>query len=623
MHPARIENLPEVALLQVYRGKSNHLIPTGRVIAVPQDMIPTEQSHWALQESNYDEIFWLLRDSVRYCARCFCSRCKVLISGSGGNLKSHVHSHGSRVAGWTPEQQANALFLFFIKHDIGFTAACDPLMRIFSQGVSYTQLVDMLQRTADLTRDAIRDLLRHKSATLMIDGWSDASLRRYLGIGVSFFDECSCRQQFRFLELNFDVSGHSAANQVHVIRECLESFHFTTGQVQCLCSDSAAVNTAVADMLSWSWMPCCCHLWQLIVRNFVLHCPQGFRNILEKINDLRKSTLWVEFLAAHGSSRRNLAGFVSTRWGSVSDCLQSFCEMRSYVIEFQASRKCTVFSEDDLALVDSIQGLFIRFREVTQMLMDADSIEGLATVFEAINAIYMLLCADSKRVGPFQSAICQARDEIIHRFFRLESIFCCRLLFTGILNVAHSIPEWLQAILGDVLGLMASEVELFTGSTRPSSPKEIQGERYSDSNSLSDMINGSSGPSEANRDVCDEIHRFMSMRGMLGKNSFTCFWWQNNRFPHLKMLAMQLRRFPTSTLFLERTFSLARRILSWSRMRLTPKHAGDMCLLSANQDLAQRVLGLDNSPRLDSQEVMTEPCELEDVIQEYIMDEEE
>ena len=59
------------------------------------------------------------------------------------------------------------------------------------------------------------------------------------------------------------------------------------------------------------------------------------------------------------------------------------------MIEYQASRKCTVFSEDDFALVDSIRDLFIRFREVTQMLMDTDSMEGLATVFEAINAIYL------------------------------------------------------------------------------------------------------------------------------------------------------------------------------------------------------------------------------------------
>lgn len=48
----------------------------------------------------------------------------------------------------------------------------------------------------------------------MIDGWSDASLRRYLGIGVAFFDAFSRQQEFRFLDLNFGITGHSAGNQI-------------------------------------------------------------------------------------------------------------------------------------------------------------------------------------------------------------------------------------------------------------------------------------------------------------------------------------------------------------------------------------------------------------------------
>ena len=99
----------------------------------------------------------------------------------------------------------------------------------------------------------------------------------------------------------------------------------------------------------------------------------------------------------------------------------------------------------------------------------------------------------------------------------MESKFCCRLLFTGILNLAHSIPPWLEANLAEVLTLMADEVELFTGSTPPASPREVLGERYSDSRSLGDIINGSSGNSESNIEVCDEIHEFMSKRNALAE----------------------------------------------------------------------------------------------------------
>ena len=91
----------------------------------------------------------------------------------------------------------------------------------------------MLLMTADSVRSEIRELLKEKSVTVMIDGWSDLSLRRYLGIGVAFFDASSRQQKFRFLDLNFGITGHSAVNQISALRQCLESFHISGEHVQC------------------------------------------------------------------------------------------------------------------------------------------------------------------------------------------------------------------------------------------------------------------------------------------------------------------------------------------------------------------------------------------------------
>ena len=52
-------------------------------------------------------------------------------------------------------------------------------------------------------------------------------------------------------------------------------------------------------------------------------------------------------------------------------------------------------------------------------------------------------------------------------------------------------------------------------------------------------------------------------------------------------------------------------------MRLTPQHAGDMCLLSANQDLAEKVLGITIPNNIADQ------VGLEDGNLEFLMDEEE
>ena len=93
--------------------------------------------------------------------------------------------------------------------------------------------------------------------------------------------------------------------------------------------------------------------------------PDDFRSILETINKLLSSSLWVECLAAQGNKRSNLMGFVPTRWGSVCDCLDSFCQMRECVIEYQENKKCVIFSKQDFELGDMIWNLFARFRDVS------------------------------------------------------------------------------------------------------------------------------------------------------------------------------------------------------------------------------------------------------------------
>ena len=58
-------------------------------------------------------------------------------------------------------------------------------------------------------------------------------------------------------------------------------------------------------------------------------------------------------------------------------------------------------------------------------------------------------------------------------------------------------------------------------------------------------------------------------------------------------------------------------------MRLTPQKAGDMCLLTAHPELAQKGLGIDTIPELDGPNAILELAELEVEELELIMDDEE
>lgn len=345
--------------------------------------------------------------------------------------------------------------------------------------------------------------------------------------------------------------------------------------------------------MSLTWSPCCCHLWNLIVQHFLDNSPKVLKKILTNINSLRGKTLWVEFLARNSSSVRNLSGYVPTRWCSVCSCLKSFCLLRDHIVNFQSLSKSTLFADEDFCFVDSVIDLLDRFQDLNLMLLSADKAEGLATVYEGVDAIYRVLEPFEQEEGPFQHACAMARREIEWRFFRLESKFCCRLLFAGVLNVAHAIPPFLENHIGAVLSVMASEVDLFTGATPPPSPSVHRPvPRFSHMRPLQESIDDSSCSSEQDNAVVEEISRFMSKRRHLPKAKFSEFWWNCELFPHLRMMAMKLRSIPTNTARLESTFSLARRILSWNRMRLSPGHASQLCRLAANASLAEKVSGL-------------------------------
>ena len=622
--PITPANTPDSVMLPVFKGKCGQLSPSERAVLVPLELLP-EQIHceWALQESEHEKVYWLLCDGHRYNGQCFCGSCNVLFNGIGGNFRAHIRKHEGRANSWSTEQKEKAFFLLLVRHNLAFATIRDPMVRILCPGMTYLRLLSLLDETAASVKSTIAAEIQGRDLCIMVDGWSDMSLRRYLGIAVSFYNPVSHEQNYRFLSLDYGKEGHGAASQEKAVRKCLTSFHVEPMRVFALCSDSASVNTALADRMSLSWIPCCCHLWNLVVHTFLDNCPASFHKVLSNINSLRKKTVWVEYLANNGSPVRNLMGYIETRWCSVCMCVESFIRLKGYILSFQYINKLDLFTGEDFELVGNVQNILSRFQEANVMLMGADRAEGLATVYEVINAMYMVLESASHKESPFQNACAIALREIECRFFNRESRFCCRLLFAGILNVAHTIQPYLEKCCAEVLTILASEVNFFTGATAPSSPSECMfDDRYCDARSLQDMINDSPVSSERNPEVCDEISRFMAKRPHLVRAKFTLFWERCDSFPHLRMFAMHLRAFPTNTSHLESTFSMARRVLAWDRMRLTGDHASKLCLLSANKETTQRVLGLETPASFSLDELGENWLVSSEQTNDYISDEE-
>lgn len=578
-------------VLKVYSGSCLQLAETGEHVAIPKEFLPQDHENCALQKSGHDGIFWLLYRGRRFESKFFCSACGSVLNGSGSNITAHLAKHKGRTT-FTQQQRVNALFFFFVKHQIGLTAARDPLVRVFLPDVSYQRLISLASETARDVREMITADLTNKELFLMIDGWSDQSLRRFLGVIVGYYSTERRNLVLHFLDLYCkEGQDHTAANQRIAIREILQSYRIPIQSVYCLAADSASVNTCLANEMGLVWCPCVVHLWNLIVNDFFRNGPPLLEDVLGRINRLRKKSRWVEFLARR-SSVRNIAGYTPTRWCSACQCLASFYNFRMIVLEYQEAEGEPMFDQADFDLIEEIGRVLRRFEEVNTFLMDADNQEGLATVFQAINAIYMTLKGVAEKEGACQAAYIRAVKQIGERFFNLSSKFCCRLIFAAILDVQHHLPQWVQSQLDAIVGIMADELDLFVGATPPGSPQERAENRYAADRPLADMIQDSPITSEASSVVYDEISEFLKCRKKLGKRPFTVFWADCDKFRHLKMMAERLRRYPTNTVPLERCFSKARRILSWSRMRMSTDTVRSLCLLSINEPITRRALGL-------------------------------
>ena len=118
-----------VLVLQVYEGQCGRLRPTNEHILVPKQCLPEDSVTCAAQRSTCRGIFWILADERRWRNMCYCSLCKTMFNGSGGNLRAHSASHSP--TNYTQQQKDIAFILFLVRHYVGLTCLRDPITNIF------------------------------------------------------------------------------------------------------------------------------------------------------------------------------------------------------------------------------------------------------------------------------------------------------------------------------------------------------------------------------------------------------------------------------------------------------------------------------------------------------------
>ena len=154
---------------------------------------------------------------------CYCSFCKILFNGSGGNLRSHSTSHSPTQ--YTQQQKDTALIMFLVRHYVGLTCLRDPITDIFYPGLTFSRAMSLIEFCTNQVKESVIEELDDQSVCLMIDGWTDQSLRRFLGIVVSYFQQDRNRTVYRALALHWgEGRDHRAATQIEAIKSTLTEY---------------------------------------------------------------------------------------------------------------------------------------------------------------------------------------------------------------------------------------------------------------------------------------------------------------------------------------------------------------------------------------------------------------
>ena len=207
-------------VLQVYESPCGRLRPTDERVLVPKQCLPEEYATCAAQCSTCRGIFWILKDGRRWRNMCYCSFCKILFNGSGGNLRSHSTSHSPTQ--YTQQQKDTALIMFLVRHYVGLTCLRDPITDIFYPGLTFSRAMSLIEFCTNQVKESVIEELDDQSVCLMIDGWTDQSLRRFLGIVVSYFQQDRNRTVYRALALHWgEGRDHRAATQIEAIKSTL------------------------------------------------------------------------------------------------------------------------------------------------------------------------------------------------------------------------------------------------------------------------------------------------------------------------------------------------------------------------------------------------------------------
>lgn len=596
-----------------------------------------------IQSTKYDEIFHLYKHGRRENKYSYCRKCRTWFNASGSNIITHFTRNHNKPAtvpmpiGCEDEYRKFKLFFIFcVHHHIPLNAYNDTFFtkRIFPYWPRISTFLNLIDTSAQFINEKILEEISATSHVgIITDGWSDLAKRRFLGITFFYIKPLSAIHSgitTRFAKLaKVKQLKHTSEAIVDCIKETINLFDCSLEKIDLMVSDSASTMIKTARLLNINWVPCFLHLFNLCFLRMWEMSPSIAKECVHLANALQKRGTFVDFIEEKMEEdsdikKRNIITFSKTRWMSLANCIRSIVELSPEITEYfirypQLDMRSDEDSDDFFQTLDfSEQEEALLYSPISSehlnSLIDISNLmKNLNSSFESMQRclindpgkFYTHLEATIIIVNTFLSTypdsiwvegVTTFKTSLENRFYDTNNADIRPIMLLHLFDLSVRVSKLFNERLIEVIKLEAITIlseldESAVEDTRESVSENEPDEYEQILLSTQDITNP---PSEADppQRYRKEIDDFLKHKhDMLRRKSQTdkmlpCDWsTEDEVYPNIYRIMERLHLYIGASLEIENTFSIARRILRWDRMKTSRDTIENLMLLTMNQDL--------------------------------------
>jgi hypothetical protein len=500
--------------------------------------------------------------------------------------------------------ESDALLLV-LEENLPFTFVEAPRLKsLMHVETDRKRLATLLRKSKGNVANALKaELVSFAHIALVVDEWTDASLRRYIGLKV----HCSSEQRYATFCLEHwplnerGDAKHLAESTLDVLRK-----YDIDEKVRLVVTDTTRVMPAMVREMGKSWSPCWGHIYNLILSKIVDAVrAECLDELFEFTAAASHSVHWRKLVNSATKYKASaLPTYTVTRWYSLWKLLHNAQKMKHEVNQWLTEEKRAPIAEETWVRLAKLLAIVSTFTNATEEI-ESESFGTLSYIYEGLT---LLGLACQKVQWPalatgWQRAYAEYRvrylgdgtDAVTTTSTHLQ--FGCgirdRILLAAVLNPAVNLEK---SLTGWEFGKAYDLLQRAWLQASPPSAQDIGvGASPRPARSTSGGLTRRDLLADDEEPIPSEVTRFRAIdrRAMSTQDGFDVFaWWRANEplFPILCQIAMAHLLVPATSASVERQFSKAKLVNTDRRRSMGEETLSSAIFLSSNMELTERVL---------------------------------